>query len=729
MKRREFLKISTAIGATAVVPGLLAGCSERPLPGEGEVSTAPFICNICFWACSGTGYSENGKPWKLVGNEGDTHSRGRLCVRGTGGIAAYSDPDRLKTPLLRVEENGVQSFKPVSWDEALTFIADKMKEIGEKHGTHRLAYIKHGPGGDIFRPLLEAYGSHAEAHPSHAQCRGPREVGWVLTYGGGLGSPEPTDMGNSKCIVLIGSHLGENMHNGQVQDWIEGIEKGAKLIVVDPRFSVAAGKADHWLPIKPSTDIALMLAWMHVLIFERRYNVEFVARHCEGFEALANHVKDFNPEWAFLETGIRPEVIRATARQMGAAAPAVVVHPGRHVTWYGDDVQRTRCIAILNALLGSWGAEGGYFIPEKVKLPEFPLPEIAKPTHDWQKDVQGEFPLAGGGLTNAIIDHSIGADSYFRGWFVYSANLPVTIPGAREQLRQVADSLDLIVVVDTQPSEVCGMADVVLPECTYLERYAPIRNSPERIPSLAVSVPVYEPLYESKPAWWMAKQIAERLDLGQYYPFEDFAEVIDWQLQQVGSSLEEMKRLGVKNFPRQTAKYADPSAERTFRTPSGKIELYSNLLAQYGHDPLPKYTKHMDPPDGHFYLNYGRTAQHTFSRTTNNPLLFELMPENAVWVNPIAARDLGIKSGDYVILRNQDGVTTNRVRVRVTERTRPDSVYIVHGFGQNAEKLTLAHLRGADDSMLQTRVLIDPIMGGTGMRGNFVSIQREETTA
>ncbi|MGF1659491.1 MAG: molybdopterin-dependent oxidoreductase [Rubrimonas sp.] len=728
MKRREFLKITTAIGATAVVPGLLAGCSDRPLPGEGEVSAAPFTCNMCFWACAGMGYTENGKPWKLVGNDDDTHCRGRLCVRGTGGIASYTDPDRLKTPLLRVEENGVQSFKPVSWDEALQFIADRMAAIKEKHGGDRIAYMKHGSGGDIFRPLLHAYGSHAEAHPSHAQCRGPREVGWVLTYGANLGSPEPTDMENSKCIVLIGSHLGENMHNAQVQDWIHALENGCKLIVVDPRFSVAAGKADHWLPIKPGTDIALMLAWMHVLIFERRYNVEFVAQNCEGFEALANHVKDFNPEWAFLETGIRPEVIRATARQMGAAAPATMIHPGRHVTWYGDDVQRTRCIAILNALLGSWGAEGGFFQAENVKMPSFPIPEIPKPEQDWRQIVQAEFPLAGGGLTNKIIEHSVGPDAHFKGWFIYATNLPMTIPGAREQLRHAAESLDLIVVIDTLPVEMTELADVVLPECTYLERYEPLRNQPERIPTLAVNVPVYEPLYDSKPSWWMAKQLAEKMGLGEYYPFEDFSEVIDWQLQQVGSSLEEMKRIGVKRFERQTPKYA-AAGERSFGTPSGKIELSSSLLAQFGHDPLPKYVKHAQPPEGFFWLNYGRTAQHTFGRSINNPLLFELMPENAVWVNPIVAREKGLKSGDYVLLRNPDGIVSNRVRVRVTERIRPDSVYIVHGFGHNAKGLTLAHQRGADDSMLQTNVPIDPIMGATAMRLNYVTIIAEEAAA
>jgi thiosulfate reductase/polysulfide reductase chain A len=105
------------------------------------------------------------------------------------------------------------------------------------------------------------------------------------------------------------------------------------------------------------------------------------------------------------------------------------------------------------------------------------------------------------------------------------------------------------------------------------------------------------------------------------------------------------------------------------------------------------------------------------------------MPENAVWVNPLVARDFALNSGDYVRLRNQDGVVSNRVRVRVTERIRPDSVYIVHGFGHKDARLRLADQRGADDNDLMTRVLIDPIMGGTGMRGNFVTLVPEEQLA
>jgi thiosulfate reductase/polysulfide reductase chain A len=162
---------------------------------------------------------------------------------------------------------------------------------------------------------------------------------------------------------------------------------------------------------------------------------------------------------------------------------------------------------------------------------------------------------------------------------------------------------------------------------------------------------------------------------------------------------------------------------RKFRTPSGKIELYSKLLADNGYDPMPKYTPPEEPPKGFYRLIYGRGPAHTFGRTTNNPLLFELMPENTVWVNPITAREHNLSNGSYVALKNQTGVVSNKIRVRVTERIGPNAVFMVHGFGHQAKKMRLTRGVGADDASLMTNVKIDPISGGTGMRANFVTFE------
>lgn len=184
-----------------------------------------------------------------------------------------------------------------------------------------------------------------------------------------------------------------------------------------------------------------------------------------------------------------------------------------------------------------------------------------------------------------------------------------------------------------------------------------------------------------------------------------------------------MLRTGVKNYPRlYDDLYFIDGQEIEFNTNSGKIELWSTRMADEGFDPMPVYTPHEEPPEGYYRLNYGRAPMHTFARTANNPNLTDLMDENDLWVNPGIANLWGLNTGDYIYLQNQDGITsTFPIRVRVTERIRWDSVYMVHGFGHADPRLSRAYGRGANDTELMSRIHIDPIMGGTGMRGNFVT--------
>jgi len=239
-------------------------------------------------------------------------------------------------------------------------------------------------------------------------------------------------------------------------------------------------------------------------------------------------------------------------------------------------------------------------------------------------------------------------------------------------------------------------------------------------------MPAFEPKYESKPGWWIAKQLGHRLGLDDYFPWEDFSEKLDWQLKQVGSSLEEMQKIGVKNFPRKYPLYFKEGQRVQFRTPSRKIELYSQQLEEKGFDPMPVYTPPDPVPRGYYRLNYGRMPAHTFGKTTNNPLLFQLAPENQLWVNPLVANEWSIENAEYVRLASPNGVISNKIRVRVTERIGPDSVFMAHGFGHKSKRMRLTVGVGADDSELMSNIKIDPIMGGTGMRANFVTFVKEQ---
>ena len=733
--RRQFIRIAGAgAGATALGSGLTTRWwgldrDHVPDPDSDGDRVVPTFCELCFWKCGVLAHVKGGRVTKLVGNPAHPLSRGRLCPRGAGGTGLLYDPDRLKRPLVRVNKRGEDVFEEVSWATALDRVAEGLGAVREKYGPQAVALFSHGFGGKWFAHLCKACGTPNIAAPSYAQCRGPREVGYWLTFGAGLGSPEPLDLEAARCVVLMGSHLGENMHNTQVQELAEALDRGAQLVVVDPRFSTAAGKARYWLPIKPGTDIALLLAWMHVILDEGLYDSAYLAKHATGLEELKAHVADKTPEWAYAATGLRPELIRDSARLIASARPASLIHPGRHTTWYGDDTQRARAMAILAALLGSWGRRGGYLIPSAMEVPTFPYAGYPKAPESAHRPKPSLYPLADEILASGVCDATIpGTSTYdIKAWMVYGTNLLQSLPNPAQTVRAI-QALDFIAAIDVLPAEICGWADVVLPECTYLERCDDVWTPAYKQPFVAIRQPVVEPMYDSKPGWWIAKELAERAGMGAFFPWTDAEDHARHRIEAAGLDCEALRETGVA-LGKRVPTCEEEGLTLAFDTASGKIELYSKPLEQLGFDPLPTFSPPDGPPPGAFRLLFGRAPVHTFGRTTNNRELSECFSENEVWVNADAAAalpgfaDRPLRSGDRVVLVNQDDVRSAPIRAKVTQRIRGDCVYLVHGYGHTAKGLRFARGRGASDSELVTRYAVDPIMGGTGMNVNFVRLQ------
>ena len=727
VSRRRFLKIA-GVGAGAAAAGssftALPGLRAAAGPSEKGIRRVPTFCDICFWKCNAIATVRDGVLWKVEGHPDDPLSQGRLCPRGTGGVGAYFDSDRLRAPLLRASVRGEERWTEVTWDEALGHVAEKMQKIKAEYGPEAVALFSHGVGGTFLKHTLKAYGSPNISAPSFAQCRGPRDVGFELTFGDPVGSPEPTDIRNARCLVLVGSHIGENMHNTQVQEFADAVGSGASIIVVDPRFSVAASKAKHFLPIKPGTDIALLLAWMNVIVDEELYDKEYVESYGFGFDAFKAEVAPFTPEWAYPETGIEPALIRETAREMARHRPATLIHPGRHGTWYGNDTQRIRAIALLNALMGSWGRKGGIYRPGHPSVPAYPYPPYPKSEKGTVDNPDHRYPFASEALTTGVREATITGEPYpVKGWLVYATNLIKTLPGQDETIKAI-QNLDLLVVVDVIGSEIAGWADVVLPESTYLERYDDLNVQTFRDPFVALRQPVVESPHDQKPNWWIARELATRLGLQDYFPWKDIEEYLSHRLEAAGMSLATLKEKGLVRAPKPPLYYEDGVVPEFF-TPSGKIEFYSVQLKDAGFDPVPRHTPPEPGPPGSFRLLYGRAPVHSFSRTQTNPVLSQAMDENEIWVNTDVATRFGLKGGDRVRLKNQDGVVSDPIKVRPTQAIRPDCVYMVHGFGHSSKMLKKAYRKGASDSQLITRYATDPLMGGTGMNINFVTLEQE----
>jgi thiosulfate reductase / polysulfide reductase chain A len=310
-----------------------------------------------------------------------------------------------------------------------------------------------------------------------------------------------------------------------------------------------------------------------------------------------------------------------------------------------------------------------------------------------------------------------------KGLVCYGMNLFQSLPNPK-RTQDAVKALDFYVAIDTLPQEHVMWADVILPECTFLERYDPLFGCADKQPYIVMREPAVAPMYESKPGWWIARELGIRLGLQDFFPWDDYEKVVDWQLKAVGSSLEEMHKTGViiQNGKPYLSDWEKAGTSPFTTTPSNKFEFFCQELADNKLDPLPTYEPVDAIPDGFLRLINGRVPAHSFTRTRNNQWLAQIAPENEVWIHPAVAAKAGAANGQRVVLENLDGVRSAAVKVRVTERVRPDMAYMPHGFGLNAPGMTRANGKGASDNQLQTRYKVDPVCGGSALRVNGVKI-------
>jgi len=755
--RRTLLKSGVAAGVAGAVgtngmrgaPAFAADIREDAWYRQGEIKITYSVCDMCPWSCGMIVQSVDGVIRKVDGNPKDPKSRGMLCARGQGAVSFSQDPDRLRSPMVRTGERGEGRFREVEWDFALDLIAQEMNKIKDRAGQEAIAFFGHTSGDHWWiGHLAQAWGSPNAASPASAMCISPRDEASLLTFGFPVGGREPLDWERLEAVALIGSHIGEDARNTVMQDFANLHARAGTVVVVDPRFSTVATKSDHWLPIKPGTDTALLLAWMHVLITEGLYDADYIDRWATGFQQLEAHVQDKTPGWAAGICDLEADQIRDSVRALAAHAPRAAIMPGRHVTWYGNDTQRMRAVYLVNALLGAYGREGGIFFNRAPYIGDVPHPPYAvagsaggcsaEPADDGERGPLAAGPtgkvradgvretfLQGPTAMQELIEPMLTGQPYpIEGLICYGTNLLKSVPDP-ERTKEALRNLELFVAIDVLPMEHIAWADIVLPEATVLERYEDLYTMATDTPYIHLREPAVEPPYDVKPGWWIAKELGTRIGLDGFFRWEDIEEYLEIRLRSVGSSLDGIRAEGGVLIQQGRPFLEDHEDSSPFLTGSGKIELYSQTLADAGLDPLPEYEPIDEPPDGFYRLLYGRQPTHTFARTQNTPVLHDVTPENAVWLNAEEARSIGVADGAQVMLENQDGAISGPVTVKVTERIRRDAVFLAHGWGHDSEGLSRANGVGASDTKLQTSYALDPISGGAGMRVNYVRIASE----
>ncbi len=720
--RRAFVNATAAAAAAAAVAPHL-GCSrfKRAQTRKGEVREVATACEVCPNKCAVVAVVEDGIIRKLNPNPLSPKSRGMLCARGNAAVKAVYDPDRVKQPLIRAGKRGDGKWRTVSWDEAWDFAAKHLVAIKEKHGPQGVMWSStEGFQEDFFKNLGLAFGSpNILRHPT--LCLASVNLAYSMTFG----TVPSFDLRNANYVIISGANRFESIITPDTMDLVEStMNRKTRLIYLDPRFTVTASKADEWYPIRPGTDMAFILAMLQVIVGEGRHDKEFVAGFCSGFDRLEAHVGRYTPEWAEAETGIPERDIARIAREFADAAPRAVYYAGRRSSWYSNDFQMRRAQAILNAVVGNWDREGGMVPNSKIALGELLFMPWDEPTAPRIDELDTRFPLAakGDGVFIQARENVLAGTPYpVKGWMVYKQDPMSALPD-RGRTQAMLEQMQFVGVIDTQMSDTAWFADVVLPESTYLERLDPLAMLPGIWPVVTLRQQVIPPIHDTKPNLEIVQGLAKRLGLSDYFDYT-IDQWVEAQVKElpIPQPLDYLKKHGV--FTPEGAPFYGTTREpgHRFLTKSGKIELYSERLADAGHDPLPVYRPLVEPPEGAFRMILGRKATHTHANNTNNIWLHEFVPVNDVWINPEPAARLGVTTGDLVEVRSDVGAV--RLKARVTQEIRPDCVFMLHGFGKKSRMQRLAFDVGACDADLLTSSM-DRVSGNAAFHETFVRVRK-----
>lgn len=684
------------------------------------------LCFMCSVRCPIKVQVKDGQVRWIEGNPLVPGMEGSLCPRGAAGINMLYDNERLQSPLIRDGERGAGKWRKVGWDEALDYIADKLKTIIAKNGGHSVILGERTQlATHVSKSFLKAIGS--PNHFTHdALCKGSVNTACRSLFGitdAQLG----IDYKNTRHIVLYGRNIFEAISVKEVNNLTQALENGAKLTYIDPRVTVTATKAHRYWMIRPGTDLALNYALINVILKERLYDSQYVDRWVQGLAELQDFVQPYTPQWAEEETGIPAEEIVAFAREISRDKPAVIFHFGYRGASYTNEIYQRRAIMILNALMGSVEAKGGFFFKKgpgevggkparKLTEQEFPKLDLLR----FDKVGTPDFPLPdpNHGVPQILPHAILKEDPYpIKALIAYRFDPLGSIPDTG-LTKKALDKLDLIVTIDINYSDIAWYSDVVLPESSYLERTDCLQQANGLKPQMFLRRQAVAPRYDTREGAMILKQIAERIGVGSFFPYENMEELLRWQLDGTGFSLDDFDAKGFVAYGKDQI-FWDRKDGLKFKTPSKKIEFKSALLENAGFKSFPAYEPVVRPAGGNFRLVTGRIALHTHVSTQNNPYLHEISPENVLWINTRKAAELGIKDNDVVEVASEKGA--GKIKAFVTDMIHPETVFMLHGFGHEAKLASRSYNKGVSDSLLQKNVS-DIIGGSPALHETFVTV-------
>jgi len=670
-------------------------------------------CTLCYHSCGTKVTVEDGKAVKVEGLESHPVNKGKLCPKGEAMLDNIYHPNRLKYPMKRINGN----WERITWDQALTEIADKLTTLKAEFGPDILGVFSGSIGVEnlemagLTQRFRAAFGS-PNFFSVESVCYRMRIRTRQITFG-----KYPTEEFHSNLYMLWG-------HNPDESDFPlrlaleKNLKKGAKLVVIDPKRIPLADKAEMYLRIRPGADGAMALAMINVIINENLYDASFIDKWTYGFDKLIPHVQKYTPEWAEKITWVPAEDIRKLSRLFATTKGASIYQGTCTQDQSANGTQSSRAFSILQVITGNINIPGGWVISPRLKFGNVGLGAETEPLGADQYPIFYEvFGRKSPYGVVTLVPESI--PEKLKAFLVVGGNPMLSMPDSNA-FKEAFERLDLLVVHDIFMTETAELAHYVLPACSHLEKWgvAYTYNVCHCVPYLMLRKKAIEPLYESWSEWKLWTELAKKLGLEEYFPWKSEEELVAFELEPSGLTFETLMKEKAGGGYYQEKEYE--TKEGQFRTPTGKIEIYSKALEDVGFDPLPTYKEPTRSPLGSpellekypLILNTGnRNFYYTHSQHRMIKSLHDKSPEPKAEIGPKAAEQYGIKEGDDIIIETNRGEVW--MKAHVDERVAEGVVLVPHGWPGKANV-----------NLLTDTQIREPIMGYPQMKALLCSVRK-----
>ncbi len=674
---------------------------------------------------------ENGRITKIEGDPDSPLNRGTICAKGLAQVERLNHPDRLKYPLKRLGERGEGKWEPISWDEALETIAGKIKKTIEQDGKRAISFAQGTPKGlelYLMIRLANVLNTPNISTPGNI-CHMPRETASNLTCGF---FPIPDYAHPPSCVMVWGSNLFQTNEEGIIGSQLrQALDQGAKLIVIDPRKTGIARMADLWLQPRPGTDLALALGMLRVMVDENLYDRAFVESWTTGFPELKDHLQEYPLHKVSEITWIPKDQIAKAALLFSQTRPACIQW-GNALEHNLNSVQCARALLMLMAITGNLDVPGGNVnrVPPPLMRPG-ELVQIKKFPDKKEKIMSPEFRLATmmGFVPSQLIVKAILTENPYpiRLMYIQGGNPLLSYANAKETF-EALKKLDFLAVSEIFLTPTAQLADIVLPSATHFE-FDDIGHFGLPHGFILARPKIVEPRGECWPDSKILNELGKRLGYGQYF-WKDMSECLDAVLQPAGLTYDDFRKIGFLKGEWEYKSYE----KKGFSTPSGKVEIYSRQLKDWGYDPLPHYRELPESPastpelfrDYPLIFTSAKDPFYFHSSCRNIPSLRKLSPQPIVLLHPDTASRLNIAEEDWVSIETKRG--TIRQKVKLSADIDPRVVILSFGwwFPERRDLELQGWMESNLNILTDSNPPYDPAIGSTPLRAVLCRVYKAQ---